>query len=269
MNRFPVTRLFVPIIPLLILATFAPSSLAAETSCAELNRLYLTKYIDDFSIDTKTFEINRSRKRVFKCNGQDKNFVLARAINDLDRLRPYKEAQTDFYNMLKMVFQMPGVSIRYDKNLGSVGSGDARIEATAFSEPDGSRSTLVLSELLMTRGKRFRATYLLVHEVRHLIYKKKLPDGRVIPDEPRHVVCTRGKHAGKKLRVCDEVLTFDNRMAFGSGNSYEFSYLVFVRDHPLASMAIKTEARQHLRYLASHMFNRLEPGILGHYRVTR
>ena len=103
-----------------------------------------------------------------------------------------------------------------------------------------------------------RPAYSLVHEARHTIFM--LPDQS---DAPDHVTCTYGRNKG--LRVCDQTLGREHLLRYGGGNSHEFLFLVYLRDHPNALPKWKREAQVHLQYLADHMFNKHEKGILRYY----
>ncbi|MBO6717674.1 MAG: hypothetical protein JJ913_06935 [Rhizobiaceae bacterium] len=250
-------------------AALAAVGARAEQSCPDLNRAYVERYVPDFHIDPAPhfFDIDLDTHDNFRCDGRDRNHLLARAIGDLDSWRPFEDEQTDFYDMLKLILSLGENAIRYTSSLDKDGAGTRTEAQVFFDENDPSRSAVFLTDNFFSNGKRLRPTYSLVHEARHTIKHKLLPDGRALPDEPGHVVCTRGLHAGRGRKVCDAVLDFEAQMAFGSGNSYEFMFLVFVRDHPQVPQPIKDEAQQHLSYLATHMFNEIVPGTLEHYGV--
>jgi hypothetical protein len=224
----------------------------AKPSCKELNRLYLQKYIDDFSIDRQLYEVSKNTR--FRCDGFDKNYILARAINDLDTLRPVKADVPDYYDAVSQVLNLEGTALRYIPNLAQFPNASAKVYN------DGNLAVIFVTDSLIRSKRRFRMTYTLVHEVRHTLKKKP-----GVTDEPDHIMCTRGKFRG--VRACDKSLSKESKLAWGSGNSHEFLYLLTVRNHPRASAKIKREIESQLSYLATHMFNKLEPGILDYYDV--
>jgi hypothetical protein len=224
----------------------------AEPACAELNRLYQEKYIDDFSLSRGFYEFGESD--AFECDGFDKNYIMARAFHDFDALRPVNDRDEDYYASVSEVLNLVDDQLRYVPSLTRFPLAEAR----TFHE--GALSAIFYTDKMIRSKERFRPTYTLVHEARHTL-KHKLG----ISDEPGHIVCTRGKHIGK--RVCDEVLAKEADLVRGSGNSHEFLFLIYVRNHPNASETIRREAKEQLSYLVANMFNRLEPGILEYYGV--
>lgn len=228
----------------------------AEPSCNELNHLYQSKYIGDFSVNREAFAFNRHAR--FQCGGFDRNYILARAIHDLETLEPRQESDPNYYNDISQVMRLPGNRLSYVGKLVHYPDAEAR------TIHEGSAAAIFYTDRMIQSDERFRPTYTLVHEARHTI-KHKVFNGQRVPDEPGHIVCTRGKHKGK--RVCDARLTNEADLVWGSGNSHEFLFLIFIRDHPKASKKIRREANEQLSYLATHMFNQLDQGILGHYNV--
>lgn len=243
------------IIPFVFLfASLSPAQ--ADPTCTELNRLYVDKYIAAFSIDRQSFGFPENSQ--FNCDGYDKNFIIARAIHDLEILKPINKDDPNYYQDISQVMSLPDNRLGYFKAFSKLPS----IEAKVFN--DGARSAIFYTDRMIRSSERFRPTYTLVHEARHTI-KGKTFSGQKVPDEPGHIACTRGKHKGKLS--CDLRLSKEADLIWGSGNSHEFLFLIFVRDHPNASSLIKQEARDQLSYLATHMFNELEPGILSYYNV--
>ena len=230
----------------------------AETSCDELNTLYIDKYVSDFSLHAKSFEIDELENKAFSCDKPNKNYILARAINDLDLWRPTKPNDPDYYELVSQVLNLQGTDLRYIPLLKNFPNNTAR------TIHDGGSTFLFLTDNYTNSSERIRPTYTLVHEARHTLKGKSI-NGHIISDEPGHVTCTRGKHKG--LRVCDDVLGSFETLVAGSGNSHEFLFLLYIRSHPHTSKLVKQEAQEQLNYLATHMFNTLESGILKHYKV--
>ncbi|MBW8640280.1 hypothetical protein K1W69_24010 [Hoeflea sp. WL0058] len=228
----------------------------AEPSCEVLNDLYQNKYIEDFSINRGAFDFGREAR--FDCGGFDRNFIMARAIHDLETLKPVKGDDPDYYSDVSQVMNLPNNMMSYVDALVHWPDAEAR------TMHEGPASAIFYTDRMIRSRERFRPTYSLVHEARHTLKHKEF-NGQPIPDEPGHVLCTRGKHQGK--RACDARLSKEDELVWGSGNSHEFLFLIFVRDHPNASKQIRREAREQLSYLATHMFNALDPGILHYYGV--
>lgn len=224
------------------------------TPCAELNSKYLTKYVADFSINLATFEIDPAASPLFSCDGFDKNYILARAINDLDILRPVSSNQPDYYALVSQTLKLDGTSVRYFSKLKNFPG------RTARTVHDGELAAIFLLDNYMNSSERIRPTYTLVHEARHTLKGKP-----GYANEPGHVACMRGKNRGE--RACDQLLAKEDVLIAGSGNSYEFLFLLTLRDHPKASALMKKEAQEQLNYLATNLFNEIEPGILKYYRI--
>jgi hypothetical protein len=224
----------------------------ARPICAELNDLYQNKYIEDFALNRGAFDFWEEDR--FECDGTDKNFIMARAIHDLFELQPVHSDRANYYADVSQVLQLVKGQLKYTRTL--VQHPDA--EARTFR--DGALSAIFFTDKMIRSKERFRPTYTLVHEARHTLKGKP-----GIPDDPGHIVCTQGKHVGK--RACDALLTKEEDLVWGSGNSHEFLFLISVRDHPAASEQIRQEIEAQLSYLTTHMFNQLEPGILQYYQV--
>lgn len=235
---------------LVVFSLFYSLNLLASDSitCDELNNIYIDKYVDDFSIHQDSFEINSLILEPFSCETPNKNFILARAIHDLDSLKPQTETDPDFYRIVSEVLNLPGTSLRYISKLSN------RPEATASTFVDGDLASIFILDTFVNSSERIRPTYTIVHEARH-----------TIRGEPGHLKCTRGKHKGKD--VCDLRLGKEELLVYGSGNSFEFLFLLYLRSHPEATAVMKEEAQSQLNYLATHMFNELEPGILDYYQI--
>ncbi|MCT4556662.1 MAG: hypothetical protein N4A61_01255 [Pelagimonas sp.] len=232
-----------------------------EPDCDTLNHLYATQYIEDFHVNRRTFEIDIAMP-IFECTGNDKNYKLARAIHDIDVLGKNESAGPDWYAMVAMVMDLTGGEILYHEKFKS----DPYIDGTVIYDDEFDEVSLFFTKRIFQDTERTRVTYSLIHEVRHMIINLTI-NGKEVPDEPQHVTCTQGRFKGQI--GCDEVLGFLDTLKEGSGNSYEFQYLIYMRDHPDASPLMKKEARAQLRYLVRNMFNRIEPGALEHWGVSR
>lgn len=237
----------------IILGLVCVPALAYETDCDELNRLYFERYIDDFSIDEDSFAVLMVPAGGFRCDGRDRNFIMARAINDLDRLRPLAgEAMPDYYATVSSALTADGNRLRYIPKLAN------RPDSTASTFVDGELASIFVTDAFIDSGERTRPTYTLVHEARHLPVRDST--GRVVLDDPGHMICRRGANQGRD--VCDEGLTSRDDLARGSGNSHEFLFLLHLRDHPRASPVMRREASAQLSYLARNLFNRIDRAFL-------
>lgn len=217
---------------------FAGAAQAAEPSCETLNRLYDNRYVGDFAIDWETFEIGFSLP-LFDCVEGDKNYVLAKAIYDLERLRPSSENEPDWYAEVSALLVEPGNMIRYIPEINLAPN------STARTVRDGDQAAIFILDAYVHSTERLRPAYVLVHEAFHLRR-----------DDPGHVVCVAGVNAGK--RVCDERLGGPATLSRGSGNSHEFLFLLDVRDSVAATPEMKRNAQQQLQYLADNMFNSVD-----------